>query len=240
MGDIMEGRVLLNVKRHVQRPSECAIAAVTALASFYDDDITYNEVRTMIPKRKRRNGLYTSQQARLLNRLGYTKVTVVTADLEMVDFTWADLSKEALLCKLKRLRAYYGRAGSENKEIVHDMIEWLEAEGYDNQLRIDQDFPRYIRRSLDSGRPIGASFNWTALHKFSKSGKKGSLDGDIKGEPEHHAVVLRGYDDKGVFVVDSHSSSYKGRWKKYQNGYYKVSWEKFLVNAHAGDLILLG
>lgn len=232
------GRVLLSVKRNKQLPGECAIAAAATLASFYDESISYDEVRDLVPRKVRVDGLHTSQEARLLNQLGCGKVTIVTADLEIIDFSWADLPKSALIQKMKQLRAYYGRARRDSKEVVDDMIDWLETEGCDNQLKIDQDFPKYIRRYINNGRPVGASFNWTSLHKFTKRGE--SVNDDIKGESEYHAVVIRGYDEDGVFVVDSHSKHYRGRWKKYKNGFYKVRWEKFLVNAHSGDLILVG
>ncbi len=233
-------RVLLNVKRWKQKPEECAIAAASCLASFYDNDIKYSSVRKLIPPKVRKKGFYSSQQAKLLNQLGYSKVTIVTADLDYVDFAWSKLDQEALIKKLKKMRAYCGRAGQvEIKNLVIDMIGWLELEGYDNQLRIDQDFPKWIKMYLDNGRPVGAAFNWTALHRFSK-GKVRPGDDDIKGGEEHHAVVIRGYDDDGVFIVDSHSQFYKGKWAKYRNGYYKISWNKFLTNAPIGDLILVG
>jgi hypothetical protein len=54
-------------------------------------------------------------------------------------------------------------------------------------------------------------------------------DRDIKGEILEHAVVLRGYDDKGLFVVDSE-----------EQRYYKLSWHDFLLNVSSGDLILVG
>ena len=40
----MNERVLLNVKRWKQHPSECAIAAAATLASFYDKEVTYAQV----------------------------------------------------------------------------------------------------------------------------------------------------------------------------------------------------
>jgi len=231
-------RVLLPVKRFKQKPAECAIAATAAIANFYDREVTYNGIRHLAPARVR-DGLWSSQQGRLLNKLGYSKVTVVTADLSMVDYSWVDLSKEELIGKLKKLRAHYGRKrDTYSKKWVNDMIEWLLDEICDNQLKISQDFPQYIKRYLNNGRPVGASFNWTSLHKFKKEAKKPT--GDIGGDIEEHAVVIRGYDEKGVFIVDSHCQYYKGKRARFKNGYYKVTWEKFLVNAPYGDLILVG
>jgi len=237
----MEKRVLLPVKRWRQRPAECGIAAASALASFYDDSVTYKKAREMITPARRKRGLWTSQQARLLNQLGCGKVTIITADLELIDYSWVGFSKEELIGKLKKLRAHYGRKRDKVAKMwVNDFIEWLEDESCDNQLIISQDFPYYIKRDLSNGRPVGASFNWTSLHKFSKSKEKKKPNGDIGGESEEHAVVIRGYDEKGVFIVDSHSQYYKGKRARFKNGYYKVSWERFLVNAPYGDLLLVG
>lgn len=232
-------RVLLPVKRFKQQPSECGIAAASTLAHFYDKNVDYEEVREMIPKRRRKKGLFTSQQARLLNQLGFESVTIVTADLNLIDFTWANYTKKSIIRRMKKLRAYYRRLqDEESREYVDDMIKWLEDEDYDNNLVIDYEFKKYICKQLDRGAPVGAAVNWTSLFKFRK-GKRLQKDGDIKGNGEDHAIVLRGYDDKGVFVVDSHYQYYTGKLSKYKRGYYKLLWDKFLVNIPAGDLILV-
>ena len=217
------GRVLLNVKRFVQYPSECAIAATSALANFYDVEVDYLEVRELIPPTRRKRGLYSSQQGRLLNRLGFESVTIVTADLGLVDFSWRKMSKRRLITQLKRFRAYYGRVRDKcNKSYVHDMIMWLEDERYDNQLVISDDFARLIKKELNKGRPVGAAIDWTSMFKFRKGvDGQNTKNADVRGSIENHAIVVRGYDDQGVFIVDSHSKFYNGALKKYKRGYYK-------------------
>lgn len=231
-------RVLLTVKRYRQHPAECAIAAASSLAHFFDDSIEYSDVRTMVSKKLRRDGLETSQQARLLNKLGFEVITIVTADLNLVDFGWAKYTKKSKVRRMKMLRAYYRKQKEKVLvEYVDDMIQWLEDENNDNDIIIDYEFKKYIKKHLDKGRPVGAAVNWTSLFKYSKGDRR--QNGDIEGEPEDHAIVLRGYDDKGVFVVDSHYKHYTGKRAKYRNGYYKLAWDKFLVNIPGGDLILL-
>lgn len=239
-------RVLLNVKRFKQHPCECGIAAVAALSNFYDSSVVYRDVRKLCSKKKRERGLMTYEQAELLNKLGFGKVSIVTGDLDYFDLTWINLDKYELLEKLEKVKLYYRkkmyykRSYKEDYDYMKGWIKWLNVDGCDNNLIIDQDFPKYIRRYLDHGRPVLGSFNWTALHKFKKSSSYSSKNEDITGYADEHAVVIRGYDDFGIFVVDSHYQYYKGRHKKYQNGYYKISWAKFLVNAAWGDLILVG
>lgn len=231
-------RVLLTVKRYRQHPSECGIAAVSSLANFFDSDIDYEDVRQMVSKKIRREGMETSQEARLLNKLGFDSITIVTADLNLVDFGWAKYTRKGIIRRMKMLRTHYGKAKEKSLvEYVGDMIDWLEDEKYDNNIIIDYEFKKHIKKQLSRGVPVGAAVNWTSLFKFSKGDRR--KNGDIKGEPEDHAIVLRGCDDKGVFVVDSHYESYTGKRSKYKNGYYKLPWDKFLVNIPSGDLILL-
>lgn len=233
----MLNRVLLNVKRYVQKPGECAVASTASIINFFDQEIHYRDLRKMskdlLSDYVEGEGLYTSQQCQLLNAFGFDKVTVVTSDLNLVDFSWNQLSKSKLLGRMKKLSAYYGRSGDPSKCVVRSMIEWLGDNRYKNRLIVDNDYSKYIRRSLNKGCPVGASVNWTKMFKASKGDI--TWDGDIKGEEEDHAVVIRGYDQEGLFIVDSNRYCVS---EKFKNGYYKISWEKFLVNT-TGDLILL-
>jgi len=234
----MQNRILLSVKRFRQFPSECAIAAASSLANFFDPEVMYKDVRELVSKKMRSEGLETSEQARLLNQLGFESITIVTADLNLIDFGWAKYTKKSIIRRMKMLRAHYRRQKDRDLvEYVDDMVNWLEDDRYDNNLVIDYEFKKHIRKQLNRGVPVGAAVNWTSLFKFSKGDRR--QNGDIEGEPEDHAIVLRGCDDKGVFVVDSHHKHYTGKRAKYKNGYYKLPWDKFLVNIPSGDLILL-
>lgn len=231
-------KVLLSIRRFKQKPSECAIAAAASLANFYDPSVTYRQVRKMVLPEERPNGLYTWEESGLLNDLGFKKITIVTANEGLFDFSWRDVPKDQLLKKLRRKRDYVRRRGDKSSHRCLDsLIRWLDQTDCDNNLIIDYDFPKYIRHHLDHGRPVGASFNWTKIWRMPKTASRGH--GDIAGEPEEHAIVIRGYDNKGVFVVDSHTQWYRGRLRRYRNGYYKISWSKYLVNAPDGDLILI-
>lgn len=232
-------RVLLSVRRFNQFDNECAVAAAASIANYYDPELDYSDVRQLLPQRIRKNGLYSSQQARLLNRLGFGAVTLVTSDLDIVDYSWSHLSKRGLLKKLGRLLSYTKRTFNYNLAfIVEDLIEWLADTEFDNELVIDHDFAKYIRHSLDRGHPVGISVNATSMFRMQKGPWK--KDSDIKGQYEEHALVARGYDAKGVFLVDSDHGFYTANWRRYQRGYYKVPWEKLLVNMPFGDLILVG
>jgi len=117
-----------------------------------------------------------------------------------------------LIRKLKKLRAHYGRCREPYyKKFVNEAIKWLEDKDNDNNVIIDNDLPFYIKREINEGRPVGACFNWTSIFKFTKSpARRGLTNGEFGGNVDTHAVVIRGYDDKGIFVVDSHHEKYKG------------------------------
>lgn len=234
-------RVLLGgLTRYRQEPSECSIAAAACLANYFDRSVSYSHVRAMVTPRSRKSGLYSSQQARLLNSLGFGRVTIITADLSLVDFSWQGLKKETIIHKLSELATHYGRSRDRNSKLfVLDMVKWLKDDRYNNRLVIDNDFAKYIRKSLDHGYPVGIAVDWTSLFHYSKTHPKTGSNDDIRGESVEHAIVLRGYDRKGVYVVDSHHQSYRGRLKKYHNGHYKISWEQLLVNIPDGDVILV-
>lgn len=239
-------RVLLSVKRFKQKSNECAVCASTSLANYYDKSIVYNKVRKLLNARTRQNGLYTVEQADLLNTLGFECVTIVTNDLNLVDYSWSKLSKSGLVRKLEKLLSHIRRSKSHfsphstlstyqksREQCVSKMIEWLKNTEHDNRLVIDHDFPKYIKKSLDQGHPVGVSVNATSMFRLKKGGAK--RDADIKGEVEEHALVIRGYDDKGVFIVDSDFSTEA----RYKTGYYKVTWEQLLINMSSGDLLLV-
>jgi hypothetical protein len=193
----------------------------------------------LIPAEERSGGLYTPQQGKILNDFGFPRVTIVTGDENLLDFTWRGLSKNTLLDKMRRKRDYCRRSGdTDNRDVLTYMIKWLSDPNCDNQLIIDDNFPKYIRQELDRGRPLGASFNWTKLWRRRKTGARKGGD-DIGGYSVQHAVVVRGYDDQGIFVVDSHWKNYTHKLSRYRNGYYKIPWSKYLVSAPSGDLILV-
>lgn len=230
-------RVLLNVRRFKQKPAECAIAVTASIANYFDPTVDYEDVRNMLYAREKKDGLWSSQQAQLLNDLGFSSVELVTADSDMMDFSWSNLSKARKIDKLNKKATYYLKSGDRySRDRALHLANWLAQDDCDNTLTIDWDFAKHIRKHLNAKRPVGAAINWTTYWRKPKSFR--GLSNDIRGEKEEHAVVLRGYDHVGLFVVDSHSQCYTGKLSKYKRGYYKVPWEHFLVNMPEGDLII--
>jgi hypothetical protein len=115
-------------------------------------------------------------------------------------------------------------------------VKFLENEDGNNVI-IDRQFGNHIREAINNGLPVLVSFNWNLFFKFPKWNKYGEAD-PIRGDFEQHEVVIYGYDDDGVNIIDSHHEMYKGKLKKYRNGRYKMDWETLMTTMGSGDLII--
>ena len=225
---------VLKVNRFKQKPGECAVASSAAVANYYNPDIDYDLVSELADNDG--EGLTTPQNAILLNDLGFRKVTVVSTDLDFLDYNWRGLPSQKL-SELFRRGARYSRS-SAYKEMAHEYVLFLSDSENDNNLVIDRRFGYHIRRALDEGKPVIASFNWNLFFEFPKWDHKKQVD-PVRGEYTHHAVVINGYDKEGVDIVDSHHEQYHGRLEKYQNGIYRMDWETLMtVIGGVGDVII--
>jgi hypothetical protein len=222
-------RVLLRLQRYRQMGSECALATAASIANYYDPSITYRQVRKMVSKRHKREGLHTPEQALLLNRLGFDQVSIVTFDLEIFDFSWNMLTREGMIRRLEKAHKYLKRRSKDDADMAYQYIKWLRNDRWDNRVLIDNNLTKHIRRHLRRHQPVGASYNYTSFWKASKGSMAGNRD--IKGEILYHSVIIRGFDSKGLFIIDSDRRSL--------SGFYKVSWEDFLINVPSGDLLLV-
>lgn len=225
-------KVFLRVKKNKQAINECAIASVASLCHYYNKKIKYSKIRETIPHFARIGGLYDVEQGMLLNSLGFKNVNIVNCDLEIFDFSWNNLPKNQLLKKIKKVKKYYNKSfgfhssvapyseQSQKKQELKQYSElfysWLAQKKYNNNLIIDTDYAKYIKKSLNQGNPVIAGLNMTTLGKSQKEGS------DIGGFQLFHSVIIRGYDDKNVYIVDSDS----------EKGYYSVKWTKLLPNIY--------
>lgn len=225
----------LRVRRFKQDPNCCAVAAIATLANYYNNEINYEKTKELIKKTINPDvdGLYTPEIAIFLNKIGFKSVKVITADIEQLDFAWKNISKNKLIEQLEgSLRKHIGE---ETREIFKLYIQFLQSSK--NEIIIDYKFGEHIRREIDLGRPVFASFNWNLMFEWPKM-IKDNIE-PIRGYVEQHAVVIYGYTNKGVMICDGHHELYKGKLAKYQNGRYFVNWEKLHSVMGYGDLILV-
>ena len=229
-------RVLLPVRRFEQKPGECALAAVACFANYFDPNVVYEDIRKMMPYKERKDGLHTAQIVGLLNRLGFTKTTVVSSDIESFDFSWNKLDKRSMIRRLKMVASNYQKdKDTDNANQCWHMANRLADDECDNNLLIDYDFHYHAKMYLRLGTPVITSIEWTKLFRYKKSGS--GRRSDVSGHVECHSFVLRGYNDRDVFVADSHIQYYVDDLIKYRKGYYPVRWTDFC--SCAVDLILV-
>jgi len=225
----------LKVRRFKQDHNCCAIASISTLANYYNKDMDYLCVKSLVEKANKQDfdGLYTPEIAIYLNKAGFKSVKVVTANIEQLDFAWKNMSKVKLINEFSR--ATKKRIDEETREVMKLYSKFLQSNG--NELIIDYKFGDYIRQEIDNNRPVFCSYNWNLMFEWPKMND--DLIDPVKGYVEQHAVVIYGYSDKGVMICDGHSEMYQGKLKKYQNGRYLVNWEKLHSVMGYGDLILV-
>jgi hypothetical protein len=230
----------LHVYRYKQDPSHCSIAACAAVANYHNREITYEIAKNACRERVLEStgeGLYSGQIGLLLNHLGFRKVSIISCDLSYYDFAWVGLSK----CKKIDAMSKMIRSRSVEK-VIRDCLkstrEFLMAEdNSDNDLIIDYSFGDYIRRYLNAKKPIILSFNWTMFFRQPKFDSREEPN-YVTGNEEYHAVACRGYNGKGVHIVDSHHEFYKRKLKRFRDGYYIIPWEELFTVMGTGDIIV--
>lgn len=228
----------LKVNRFKQDPKQCSIAASTSVANYYNKNVSYELVRDVVQKEVLRDiseGLYSGHIGSLLNHLGFKKVKIVTCDLDLVDFTWNKFSHRKKVAAMNAmLRTHLDEDIRYNLSALRNFVA---NKNFKNTVVVDHHFGEQIRTALDAKSPILVSYNWTMLWGFPKTDEYNVAD-YIRGGQDYHSVCLRGYNDKGVFVVDSHWEFYKRKLKKYRNGFYTIPWEELLTVIGTGDLVI--
>ncbi len=226
----------LKVTRYKQQPGHCSIASSSTVGNFCNPEIDYEYSQKIAKKKVAKyidGGLDSGEIGSLLNYLGFQKVTIVTTNLEIFDYSWSDYKKSRLLLRMNEMAKSYKGA---YRGVLKSLRKWLSNYEFDNNIVIDYDFSKYIRQSLDKGFPIVLSFNWTMYFKYTKY--KGIIENPIKGEAEEHAVVAYGYNKKGVYICDSHHQCYKYKLKRYRDGLYIIPWEQLMTIMGVGDIYM--
>ena len=233
---------VLNVNRFMQDPSHCAVAASASYVNYFNNEIDYEFVKPVayeINKNiKNGSGMEDPEIGILLNIFGFKKVDVINADLNYLDFSWGSLSKNDLIeiFEKESKRKLWKESG--HNDTFKSFVKFLRMDGYLNRLIIDNNFGERIRESIDNNTPPIITFNWTSLFKGIKRNKK--KEDPIYGDSEEHAVVVNGYDKKGVYIIDSHHQCYKYSLKEYKDGKYFIPWENLMIAMGMTGSIVIG
>lgn len=219
----------IKVQRYLQDTSHCTIGAAATIANYCNKEIDYDIAKQIaykffhIQSKEYFDGLSTGEIGMLLNELGFGKVTVVSSNLDCLDYAWSSESNKSMVELLHKT--------SRRKHVPYPgdcklMAKFLERKG--NQLVLDYNFGEHIRSALDRDIPVIITFNWTMFFRLPKN----------KGAYEEHAVVANGYSAKKVNIIDSHNAFYKYKLKKYGKGEYSMTWENLMSVMGFGDVII--
>jgi hypothetical protein len=229
----------IKVTHYLQDPAHCAVAASAVAGNYYDSDIDYEYTKKLAYKKVSKKigdeGLDTPQIGMLLNYLGFNKVTMISSDFSTVDYSWSQYGRKKMAETLEE--SSFSKKDKAEKALAKNLYKWYSKKDYQNELKIDYNFGKYIRQHLNKKKPVVLTFNWTMFFKFAKDAEDGGAD-PINGDSEEHAVVANGYDKNGVWIVDSHHQYYKYKRKKYKRGFYKISWENLMTIMGQGDILL--
>ena len=230
----------IKIKRFIQEPSHCVIAAISTVVNFYNPEIDYKFVKTIALKEVVDDtsfGCDSGEMGLLLNCVGFNDVKLVTSNVYIFDYKWARLKRKALVERLKESK---GKINKEYRSTSNSLYKWLKRYEYNNEVIVDYNFGKYIRNFLDRQKPVIVSFNWNMFFKYPKFREKytSQIEDPIKGEIDEHAVVVYGYNKRGVYVCDSHHDYYKYKLKKYRKGFYFISWENLMSIIGMGDVFL--
>jgi hypothetical protein len=228
----------LKVTHYLQDPSHCAVAACACVTNYYNSEINYQILKktaSRLSSKISKEGLDSAQIGILLNRAGFQKVTIITSVLNHFDYEWANYSKRKLL---ENIEESFRKKKEKNEIVVlKNFHKWLKNKSFNNKLIINYNFRKYIQKHLNRNKPVIITFNWTMFFKYPKEGENKEKD-VFNGSDMEHAVVGYKYDNKGLWVCDSHHSAYKYKLKRFRKGYYKMSWDSLLTCMGQGDVIL--
>ena len=137
--------IKLKVNRYLQDPAHCAVASCATIGNYYDEDIDYEwtkELATDLVK-DTSEGMDTGEMGLLLNKMGFKKVIIISCNLHVLDYKWANVSRNKLIENLKKLR---GLSGFEYRDECNAFIQFLKNNECDNSLVINFNFSKFIRK----------------------------------------------------------------------------------------------
>lgn len=195
--------------KHQYQPTNtsCSPTALSMLLSHYGKTMSVDEVSEQVPQVQDEHGqnfgTINTQMAVWCLSLGF-KVSVYTFDCQVIDQSWAKLSKDRLLARLKlRKSGWAVPALGElwTKGYVQSYIDFLNDSG---DLHIQPSVSSKLLYDLLKKGPILPCLSYSTLYGESRQlveGEEDTVDDDINGRALNHSVVIYGNDSNGNFLV---------------------------------------
>ena len=226
----------MKIRRYLQDPAHCATAATASICNYYNSKIDYEQTKKVAQffLGPLNGGLVDGEMGILFNLLGFRVVDIITTDLYLFDYSWATFGRRKLIATMEKAK---NKISEEYREDFKHLIKFLRNRGFKNNIIIDYNFGKHIRKCLDKHILVLLGFNWTMFFKMPKENCWGAKS-PARGYWQYHAIVGYRYDEKGVYVCDSHQEAYKYRLKRFRTGRYKISWENLATVLEGGSIII--
>jgi len=189
----------LTVQRFLQ-PDDvtCGPTCLRKVYDFYGLQVDMDEVIESLERNEDGGTLAVFLGIAALRR--GLRARIFTYDLQIFDPTWATLTREELITKLRARFPYLTDAKRKGAAVAY--VRYLEKGG---ELAFDDLTPTLLRSIIDRGHPVLAGLSATYLYGSARERwdpQAGALvDDDVTGEPTGHFVVISGYDHWGRRLV---------------------------------------
>lgn len=221
--------------KHYYQPTNhsCSQASMASALSFYGINHTPEEIAKMIPVNKdddgKEWGTINQQLATWCIGQGFD-VVMYTADFEVIDLSWVNLSKTEQLERMeatKEHRDVPGLGKEWSKMYMQAYIDFINAGG---ELHIVPFMTRKIINTLLADGPIIVCVCSSVLYNSGRSkniGLRKSVNDDINGIIVNHTIVVFDKDKNNNYIVSD-------PWK--EPGIYAVEPEQLLAAMAAAQI----
>ena len=195
--------------KHFYQPTNhtCSQSAMASLLSFFDVNLTPEEIASKIPVNKNDKGedwgTINQQLATWCLGEGFD-VDIHTFDFEIIDLSWANLKKDELLERMKAAKSHrevpaLGKAWSEI--YMQSYIDFVEAGG---ELHIRPYVTTELLDELLTKSPLLHCICYNVLYGTGRSkdtGLRKAEPDDLDGKLTNHSIVIYGKDDNGNYLI---------------------------------------
>lgn len=194
---------------HQYQPTNttCSPTALSMLLDYYGKYFSVDDISRKVPQVKNEKGenfgTINQQMATWCLSLGFD-VALYTADIQVIDQSWRDLSKKEVIKRLEARKT--GLKVPSLGELWNDAycqsyIDFLEADG---DLSIVPFITSQLLYDLIENGPILPLVCFNTLYgtgRTSNYGEKESTPDDINGKAWNHSIVIYGNDEEGNFQI---------------------------------------
>jgi hypothetical protein len=202
----------------------CGPTCLHALYNYYGDAITLRQVIREVKQVKNGGTLAVMMGNHALKR-GYNAM-IYTYNLNVMDPTWAKLSRARIIDNLRR-QMRYKRKRRKLGVASKAYINFLQAGGKILHAELDEHLIKgYLKRSI----PILAGLSATYLYGTPREIPATNKYDSIRGEPVGHFAIINGYEpEKGrVYLADPMNPN------PLKSQYYSVTFDRLLNSIMLG------